>query len=389
MVEQQWLERDFYADLGVSASASAAEIKRAYRRLARELHPDANRADASRGERFKAVTQAYSVLSDPAKRREYDQARRSVAAARGSFRAGERASGVGDFGVGDVFGGTRSVFDAGMEDPFGDPFSGIFIGPPRSASRRRHRGEDAAADVELEFPQAVRGATVPVQAPADDRCRACGGRGIRPGGDAMRCTACRGRGTILRSQGGFEFFETCAACAGTGAMCMRPCPGCGGSGVATTGTRTLFVRVPAGVEDGQRIRVSGQGRLSEGGGPRGDLYVTVHVRPDPVLTRQGDDLQVTVPVSFPELVLGITVSVPTPDGSLSVRIPAGTDDGTMLRARGRGIRRRGRAPGDLLITVHGAIPHHLSDDAARALKTYAAAERRSGFDPRAEWAGAG
>lgn len=201
------------------------------------------------------------------------------------------------------------------------------------------------------------------------------------------CGSCNGSGVINRNQGAFGFSEPCADCRGTGSIIENPCTDCQGTGV-TTRTRTITVRIPPGVDDGQRIRLAGQGEAGLRGAPSGDLYVTVHVRPDKVFSRDGDDLTLTVPVSFTELALGATVSVPTLEGRVGVKVPAGTSDGRILRVRGRGIPKRAGGNGDLLVTVKVAVPSKLEDSALEALQRYQVAEKASGFDPRAGWAGA-
>ncbi|MBS4728407.1 molecular chaperone DnaJ [Mycobacterium sp. SM1] len=390
MAQREWVEKDFYKELGVSPDASSEEIKRAYRKLARELHPDANRDNPRAAERFKAVSEAYSVLSDPAKRAEYDETRRLFSGA--GF--GRRFGGAGNFG-GFGMGGDgvefnlSDLFDAAGRtgaSTIGDLFGGLFGrgGAPRPS--RPRRGNDLETETELSFVEAAKGAAVPLRLTNPAPCTNCHGSGARPGTSPKVCPACNGSGVITRNQGAFGFSEPCTTCRGSGSIIEQPCPQCKGTGV-TTRTRTITVRIPPGVEDGQRIRLPGQGEAGLRGAPSGDLYVTVHVRPDPVFGRVGDDLTVTVPVSFAELALGTTLSVPTLDGRVGVRVPKGTADGRVLRVRGRGIPKRSGGYGDLLVTVKVAVPPNLNGAAKKALEAYAAAERASGFDPRAGWAG--
>jgi molecular chaperone DnaJ len=387
MAQREWVEKDFYKELGVSSDASQDDIKRAYRKLARDLHPDANQDDPRAAERFKAVSEAHSVLSDPTKRKEYDETRRLFA--EGGF--GRRFSG-GNFGN---FSGNATEFN--LNDLFdaagttggatiGDLFGGLFGRGATPRPSRPRRGNDLETETELDFLEATKGVAMPLRLTSPAPCTNCHGSGARPGTSPKVCPTCNGAGVVSRNQGAFGFSEPCTDCRGTGSIIEHPCPECKGTGVATR-TRTINVRIPPGVEDGQRIRLPGQGEAGLRGAPSGDLYVTVHVRPDKVFGRDGDDLTVTVPVSFNELALGTTLSVPTLDGKVGVRVPKGTADGRILRVRGRGVPKRDGGSGDLLVTVKVAVPPNLEGTALEALEKYAAAERASGFDPRAGWAG--
>ncbi|MFV9452071.1 molecular chaperone DnaJ [Rhodococcus sp. NM-2] len=394
MTQQEWIERDFYADLGVPSTASAEDIKRAYRKLARQLHPDANPNDQAAGERFKAVSEAHAVLSDPASRAEYDRTRqlyRSGAFRRAGTRSGAGggggpAGGMGGFDLSDLFGGGSSSFTSG-EAGFGDVFGDLFrrSGTRTTASRPR-RGSDVEAQTRLPFRQAVTGVVLPLQVSGPTVCTSCHGSGARPGTQPRRCPSCGGAGTLTRNQGGFGFSESCDDCRGTGVIVDSPCTDCQGTGVGHR-TRTINVRIPPGVTDGQRIRLPAHGEPGLRGAPSGDLYVTVGVDPDPVFGRDGDDLTVTVPVGFAELALGTTISVPTLDGRVSVKIPAGTPSGRTFRLQGRGVPLRGRAPGDLRVTVQVAVPAGLDQRAIDALRAYEKAEKAAGFDPRTTWPG--
>ncbi|OBA92916.1 molecular chaperone DnaJ [Mycobacteriaceae bacterium 1482268.1] len=393
MAQREWVEKDFYKELGVSSDASAKDIKGAYRKLASELHPDKNPAGA---DRFKAVSEAYSVLSDEAKRKEYDETRRLFA--NGGFGRGRYGNfgggGGGNFGG---FGGDgvefnlNDLFDAAGQTGganIGDLFGGLFgRGAQQPRPSRPRRGNDLETETELSFMEATKGVAMPLRLTSPAPCTNCHGSGARPGTSPKVCPTCNGAGVVNRNQGAFGFSEPCTECRGSGSIIEHPCDECKGTGV-TTRTRTINVRIPPGVEDGQRIRLPGQGEAGLRGAPSGDLYVTVHVKPDKVFGRDGDDLTVTVPVSFSELALGTTLSVPTLEGKVGVRVPKGTSDGRILRVRGRGVPKRSGGHGDLLVTVKVAVPPKLEGEAAEALEAYAKAERASGFDPRAGWAGA-
>ena len=391
MSQREWIEKDFYKELGVSSSATAEEIKKAYRKLARDNHPDANPGNASAENKFKAVSEAHAVLADPAKRKEYDEARKLFASGGFGNRGGGGFSpGAGGFGgggqtfdVGDIFG------QGGGDGGIGDLFGGLFNrgAQQRPQNNRPRRGSDVETETSLQFREAAQGVTVPLRLTSPSSCTTCHGSGAKPGTSPRVCPKCNGQGVVNRNQGAFGFSEPCDDCRGTGSIIDDPCADCRGTGVQNR-TRTITVRVPPGVSDGQKIRLAGQGEAGLRGAPSGDLYVTVRVRPDKVFGRTGDDLTVTVPVSYGELVLGTTLSVPTLDGRVGVKVPPGTVDGRVLRVRGRGVPKKTGNPGDLMVTVKVAVPQKLDDPATEALKTYLAAEKASGFDPRAGWAGA-
>jgi molecular chaperone DnaJ len=389
MAQREWVEKDFYKELGVSSDASADEIKRAYRKLARDLHPDTN-SDPSAAERFKAVSEAHSVLSDAAKRKDYDETRRLFAGGgfgRGRFSGGDFGGFGGDgaeFNLNDLFDAAGQTGGANI----GDLFGGLFgRGAQQPRPTRPRRGNDLETETELSFMEATKGVAMPLRLTSPAPCTNCHGSGARPGTSPKVCPNCNGSGVVSRNQGAFGFSEPCTECRGSGSIIEHPCDECSGTGV-TTRTRTINVRIPPGVEDGQRIRLAGQGEAGLRGAPSGDLYVTVHVKPDKVFGRDGDDLTVTVPVAFHELALGATLSVPTLEGKVGVRVPKGTSDGRILRVRGRGVPKRSGGHGDLLVTVKVAVPPSLEGEAAETLEAYAKAERASGFDPRAGWAGA-
>ena len=384
MSARDWIDKDFYRELGVSSDASDADIKKAYRKLARELHPDANPGNAQAEARFKAVSEAYGVLGDSEKRKQYDEARRLFGS--GGFRPGGfggfggGGSGGGGFDFSDLFGGQQQTTTAGSGG-FSDLLGNLFgrRGGAQTAANRPRRGADVETEVRIDFVEAVRGATVPLRLSSPSTCETCHGSGAKPGTTPRTCPTCAGAGLVNRSQGAFAFSEPCRDCRGTGRIVDDPCPECGGDGVSTK-SRTLTVRIPAGVDDDQRIRLAGQGEPGTGSGHAGDLYVRVHVNPHPVFGRSGNDLTLKVPVTFTELALGTTLEVPTLDAKVAVRVPAGTATGRVLRVRGKGIVRRDGQAGDLLVTLQVAVPAKLDDAARTALETYAQAT--SGEDPR-------
>ena len=389
MAQREWVEKDFYKELGVSSDASADEIKRAYRKLLAELTRPQPEQSGSRGT-VQGGVGGQGVLSDPAKRKEYDETRRLFAGGgfgRRRFAAGN-FGGFGTGGNGAEF-NLNDLFDAAGADRRREHRRPVrrVVRPWRPARPSRpRRGNDLETETELDFVEATKGVAMPLRLTSPAPCTNCHGSGARPGTSPKVCRTCNGSGVINRNQGAFGFSEPCTDCRGTGSIIEHPCPECKGTGVATR-TRTINVRIPPGVQDGQRIRLPGQGEAGLRGAPSGDLYVTVHVRPDKVFGRDGDDLTVTVPVSFSELALGTTLSVPTLDGKVGVRVPKGTADGRILRVRGRGVPKRDGGNGDLLVTVKVAVPPNLEGAAQEALEKYAAAERASGFDPRAGWAG--
>ncbi|MFG1949803.1 molecular chaperone DnaJ [Micromonospora sp. NPDC048830] len=374
MSAKDWVEKDYYATLGVQKSASSDEIKKSYRKLARESHPDHNPGDPKAEERFKAVSEAYAVLGDETKRREYDEMRSLFGS--GAFRRNARgAGGPGGqpFDVSDLFGGAagggRFGGGGGFQDLFSSMFSGGGGGGP-ARPRGPARGRDVETEVALDFGDAVRGVTLPLTLRAPGVCDTCHGNGAKPGTQPATCPACHGAGTTTRNQGAFSFSEPCRNCQGVGTVVVEKCPECQGTG-GVTKTRTLNVRFPAGVADGQRIRLAGRGEPGERGGPAGDLFVHVKVRPDELFGRTGDDLTLTVPITFPEAVLGTDLRVPTLDGAVTLRVPPGTPSGRVLRARGKGVVRRDGRAGDLLVTLDVVVPARVSDEARAALEAFA------------------
>jgi molecular chaperone DnaJ len=370
---KDWLEKDFYAVLGVPKSASSEEIKKAYRKLARELHPDHNPGNTNSEDRFKAVSEAYSVLSDERKRKEYDEMRALFGS--GQFRRNARGGG---FDPSDLFGGFQGA-GAGSGDRrfggagFSDLFSSIFSGGGAGGATRARgpaRGRDVEAEVVLDFGDAVRGITLPLSLRSPGVCDTCHGSGAKPGTQPRACPVCLGAGLVTRNQGSFSFSEPCRECQGVGSIVDEKCPECQGTG-GVTKSRTINVRFPAGVSDGQRIRLAGRGEPGERGGPSGDLYVLVKVRRDDLFGRTGDDLTLSVPITIAEAVLGTDLRVPTMDGTVTLRVPPGTPSGRTLRARGKGVARRDGKVGDLLVTVEIEVPKDLTDKARDAMETLA------------------
>jgi molecular chaperone DnaJ len=387
MSTKDFVEKDYYKVLGVPKDATEAEIKKAYRKLAREFHPDANKGDAKAEERFKEISEANDVLSDAKRRKEYDEARSLFG--NGGFRTPGGPGGAGGFGfdLGDLFGGgqpgtgTGTGGAGGFGGGLGDVFGGLFNrgGTTRVQPRR---GQDIESEVTLSFTEAVDGATVPLRMSSAAPCKACAGTGDKKGTPRV-CPTCVGTGQVSRGGGGgFSLTDPCMECKGRGMIAQDPCEVCKGSGRARS-SRTMQVRIPAGVSDGQRIRLRGKGAPGERGGPAGDLYVVVHVHPHPVFGRRGDNLTVTVPVTFPEAALGGEIKVPTLGGPpVTLKLPPGTPNGRTMRARGKGAVRKDGTRGDLLVTVEVLVPSAVDGAALRALESYR--EATVGVDPRAE-----
>lgn len=388
MSTKDFVEKDYYKVLGVPKDATEAEIKKAYRKLAREFHPDANKGDTKAEERFKEISEANDILGDPKRRKEYDEARALFG--NGGFRPGPGAAGGSfNFDLGDLFGGAQGGPQpgaggaGGFGGGLGDVFGGLFnrgTGPgPRVQPRR---GQDIESEVTLSFTEAVDGATVPLRMSSSAACKACSGTGDKNGTPRV-CPTCVGTGQVSRGgSGSFSLTDPCVDCKGRGLIAQDPCEVCKGSGRARS-SRTMQVRIPPGVSNGQRIRLRGKGAPGERGGPAGDLYVVVHVGEHSVFGRKGDNLTVTVPVTYPEAVLGGEVKVPTLGGPpVTLKLPAGTPNGRTMRARGKGAVRKDGTRGDLLVTVEVAVPEELSDKAKEALEAYR--EATVDEDPRAE-----
>ncbi len=370
VAQREWLEKDYYQVLGVASTATDKEITRAYRKLAKQFHPDANPGSE---DRFKEISAAYDVLGDTAKRTEYDEVRRLGPAGFGGFGGPGGPGGPGgatfrveDLGdLGDLFGGLGATFGGGGR---------------RARNAGPRRGADVEAELYLSFEDAVRGATTSVNVAGEARCETCNGSGAAPGSSPVTCPTCHGRGALDDNQGLFSLSRVCPQCSGRGTVIEKPCKTCRGSGVVRR-ARQVKVRIPAGVEDGQRIRVKGRGAPGRANGPAGDLFVTVRVGNHPLFGRRGRNLTLTAPVTFPEAALGSTVRVPTLDEPVTLRVPAGTSSGRTFRVKGRGVPGHGRsAAGDLLVTVEVAVPKELTDEQRAAVEEFA---RVSDDQPRA------
>jgi len=382
---KDWVEKDYYKILGVSKDADTDEIKKSYRKLARELHPDHNKDDPKAEARFKDVSEAHSVLSDPSKRKEYDQAR-SLFGGGGFGQRGGTTTTTGpdggfSFDLGDLFNtGQTGTSGGGIGDVLGGLFGG---GRPGGRTRTAaRRGADVESKATITFEQAVDGVTVPLKMTSASPCSACGGTGAKAGTVPRVCPTCTGTGYTSSNAGGFAIGEPCRDCKGRGMLVDDPCPVCSGSGRGSS-SHTIRVRIPAGVDDGQRIRLKGKGAPGENGGRAGDLYIDVTVKPHAVFGRKDEHLTLEVPVTFAEATLGGQISVPTLGGaSVKLKIPAGTPSGRVFRVRGRGAPRSDGTKGDLLVTVDVAVPQSLDDDARAAVETLQ--HSTSGDELRAE-----
>jgi molecular chaperone DnaJ len=360
---------ELYKTLGVSKNASDEEIKKAYRKLARQYHPDRNPGDNEAEDKFKEISAAHDVLADPDKRKKYDSGGQF-----GGFGAGQ-----GPFGPGG--GGAQSGFGADLGDIFSNLFGGRGGGGRGQA--QQVRGRDLETEVQLSFDQAVNGAQISVTVPKAERCKTCHGSGAKPGTSPVTCPRCEGRGIDAQSQGFFSISQPCPQCGGAGQIIEDPCPTCGGSGL-TQQTKRYKVNVPAGVKDGTRIRLAGKGEAGPRGGPPGDLYVTTRVASSPVFKRLDDgNLEVAVPISIPEALRGGTIEVPTLDGTKKIKVAAGTRHGTLQRLKGEGPpKAKGKGRGDIRYRLEIEVPGELSEEQSEAAEKLA--EAFNGADPRAE-----
>ena len=355
--------KDYYNILGVPKEASLKEIKEAYRKLARKYHPDTKPDDKEAEEKFKEISEAYEVLSDPKKRQQYDQGT--------SFSGGE---GFGDFGFGGPFGdhgeGFESLFD-------------IFTGFGRTQRQASaHRGKDLSYILRISFEDAYKGLTTDLNISRDSTCSECRGSGAKKGTSPEMCPQCRGRGVVAQSHGFFSISRPCSRCGGRGTIIKEPCPVCRGTG-RSRDAKKLRVRIPGGVDSGSRIRVRGEGEAGFRRGPSGDLYITTEVLPHPFFRREENNLLLDLPLTFSEVTLGTSVKIPTLDGRLSLKVPAGTPDGQLLRLRGRGFPDlNGYGRGDMLVKVGIAVPKKLTAEEKNVLKRLSQVSRDN---PRKHW----
>lgn len=370
-----WAQKDFYAELGVSKDASADELKKAYRKLARANHPDSNPGDTAKHDKFKAVAEAYDVVGDPEKRTKYDEMRSLYAGGfRGGFSGGGFPGGEAGFDLNDLL-RERGGSGGGFGDMFGDLFgAGTRQGGRSRRASRAQKGADVETSATISFTDAIDGVTVSLRLTADSACPDCKGTGGKSGTKPRVCPECEGAGFVVASAGGaFSINETCPRCGGRQLVYDQACPTCRGSGRGVS-ARTIQARMPAGVRDGQRIRLRGKGAPGENGGPPGDLYVTVKVSPHRIFGRKDDNLTLDVPVSFDELALGAEIKVPTLGGApVTLKVPAGTPNGRTFRVRGRGAPRSDGSKGDLLATVEVQVPAGVDGPAREAIEAYRSA----------------
>lgn len=364
-VRREWFEKDYYGVLGVPKNASASEIKKAYRKLAQQFHPDANPGNAEAEDRFKEISAAYDVLGDEEKRTSYDEVREMGASGFGGFGPG----GAGAAGPGGWPGGAGGAQYVNVDD-IGDLFGGLFGGAGRGGGRARarpQRGADLETDVQISFDEAMRGTTVPVRISGPAVCQTCHGSGAAPGTSPVTCPECGGTGEIAVNQGFFSMAQPCRRCRATGRIIESPCPTCKGGG-SVRRTRTFQVKVPGGVKNGARIKLAGRGEPGPAGGQPGDLYVRVNVATHELFGRRGDNLTVTLPVSFPEAALGANVQVPTLNGAVTLKVPAGTPSGKTFRIKGKGAPKAKGGHGDLLVTTKVDVPGKLSKEQEELLR---------------------
>lgn len=370
-------KRDYYEVLGVSKNASDDEIKKAHRKLAKKYHPDLNKDNPEAAEKFKELNEAYEVLSDKDKKAKYDQF--------GFAGVDPNYGGGGGFGGG--FGGFGG-FDMG---DLGDIFGSFFGGGGSTRSRRNapQRGETLQQRVMLSFEEAAFGCEKEITIGRVETCEECGGSGAAPGTSAETCSNCRGTGTVTQTQrtplGMFQTQSPCPNCRGTGKIIKTPCKKCGGKGKVRN-NRTLKVKIPAGIDDGQSIQLRGQGGAGTNGGPAGDVIVTIGIRPHPLFTREGSDVLCDIPISFTQAALGDTLQVPTIDGKIEYEVPEGTQTGTVFRMRGKGIQNvNGRGRGDQFVRVNIEVPKNLSQKQKDLLREFEASSNANHTARRGFW----
>ena len=369
--------RDYYDVLGVKKTATPDEIKKAYRKLARKYHPDANPDDPKAEEKFKEVSSAYEVLSDPQKRKQYD-------AGPSFFGQGAPGGGAGGgfrgFQGGQPMGGDWADLFGNLFGGGAGGFGGGFGGGGGRRQQRAERGEDISVGVRVSFEDSLKGVTTKISVPLTVQCDTCRGSGAASGTSPTTCPQCKGRGVVSQSQGFFALSQPCGRCGGSGTVIEHPCATCGGSGV-TRALKKFTVPLPAGVKDGTKIRLKGKGEPGAHGGPAGDLYVIAQVDESPLFERRGSDLLVEVPVTMTEAALGGSVRVPTPAGSVALKVPSGTQDGKLLKIKGKGAPKLGGGgKGDLLARIKVVVPESLNGEQKELLKKFAQSYKK---DPRA------
>ncbi len=358
-------KRDYYEVLGVNRDAGDDEIKKAYRKLAMKYHPDRNPDNKEAEEKFKEAKEAYEMLSDPQKKAAYDR--------------------YGHAGVDPSMGGGGQGFEGGFADAFGDIFGDLF-GGGRGGRSNVYRGADLRYNLEITLEEAARGAEKTIRIPTVEECGTCHGSGAKPGTQPKTCPTCNGHGQVRLQQGFFSIQQTCPKCHGTGRFIADPCGSCHGAGRVKQ-HKTLAVKIPAGVDEGDRIRLSGEGEHGINGGPSGDLYVQIHLKPHPVFQREGNDLHCEMPISFTTAALGGEIEIPTLDGAAKLRIPAETQTGKVFRLRGKGIKGvRSHALGDLLCHVVIETPVHLTERQKELLRELEESSRENAahHNPRAK-----
>ena len=362
------MTRNPYEVLGVAKNASDADLKKAYRKLAREYHPDRNPGDNAAEERFKDVQAAYDVLSDPEKRKAFDTF--GEAGARGFPGGGP-----------DMGGMPFEEFDlSDLSDLFGGMFGG---GGRRTASRQPIRGNDLETHVRISFDDSLKGVQVRIPVEVETACSVCHGTGAEPGTAPVTCPQCSGRGVVSDAQGLFAFSQPCPRCRGNGTIVEKPCKQCGGFGREWV-TKRYAVKIPAGAKSGTRVRLKGKGEAGRNGGPAGDLFVVVDVEPSPIYERRGSDLVLDVPVTYAEAALGASVEIPTPEGPVSLKVPSGSESGKLLRVKGRGVPHlKGNGRGDLLARLKVTVPKKLTKAEREALEGYQKVSRET---PREQFA---
>ena len=369
-------KRDYYTVLGVNRDASEEDIKKAYRKLAMKHHPDRNPDDKGAEEKFKEAKEAYEILTDAKKRAAYDQFGHAGVDASAGFGAGARG-----FGGAEGFGG--------FADAFGDIFGEIFgsgAAGPRGRGNGVYRGADLRYNLELSLEEAARGTEAKIRIPAMEECATCHGSGAKPGTTPKTCPSCHGQGQVRVSQGFFSIQQTCPQCHGRGKIIPEPCPACAGAGRVRK-HKTLSVKIPAGVDQDDRIRLSGEGEAGLNGGPAGDLYVVVSLKPHPVFQRENNDLHCEMPISFATAALGGEIDIPTLDGHATITIPPETQSGQVFRLRGKGIKRvRSSVHGDLYCHVSIETPVKLTGRQKELLREFEAinAQNPGAHNPRAK-----